>query len=258
MVGEWDPQYREPNPMSILPAGGDWAPISQQPKDVTLADAWDVNGPVIRDALTGALNASQDPAFWQNAANQYAGAMIGGTSGPRPSAIASRIGTYAAKMGYSVAPSSSQISRSSYLELNHDLIPGDTIKVRVSDHNLPPSYGSPGDFDVHSGAPREESVDWANTVKALADRIGANVPPSVASVLTRSQSAAVAADAAERARMMSSPAYQEAILARAYPEAWANALAQTGPSRSIARRQIAATYEAENPGQFSWVPYLQP
>ena len=174
--GDWTPVEIEP----IMPQG--WDVVSHVP---TLADAWDVIGPAIAQNMRDTMTAVRDPQTWVDAAHQYADALVAGTSGPKPSAIAARIGNYAAKMGYNVNPSGSQISKSAYLDLSHDVLPGGSLKVRVSDHNLPPSYGPPGDFDVHAGMPREESVDWAQAVRGLADRVGEPVPAAAQSQLTK-------------------------------------------------------------------------
>jgi hypothetical protein len=45
-MGDWDPQYIQPNPLAIAQPDA-WAPLGQQPKDAGFADAWDVNGPAM-------------------------------------------------------------------------------------------------------------------------------------------------------------------------------------------------------------------
>ena len=91
---------------------------------------------------------------------------------------------HARKLGYSVDRDASKLSESKYLTLSHDKLPDQTIRVRVSGHDLPPSYGSPGDYDVDArGSSRAMATDWASTSRALARRVGADVLPAAKRVL---------------------------------------------------------------------------
>src|SRR5215469_3914313 len=45
------------------------------------ADAWQFNMPVVQQHLADAWATAQDPAFWTDAARQWAGAMVAGTGG---------------------------------------------------------------------------------------------------------------------------------------------------------------------------------
>lgn len=226
-------------PLASLPS------LAQQP---TWADAADWHGQNLRDTW----QAVQNPQTWLDAARQYGNALLMGTIAPgsamKPSAIADRIASYADRLGYRVGRSSSQQSNSHYLELSHEALPDASLKVRVADHDLPPSYGSAGNYDVRPGD------SWADVVASLADRVGADLPPSIKGMQTKEAAQAAAA----QAEQMRSPAYQEAILRQAFPEQWDTAMSQNGGARSDARRRIAAMYEAANPGQIQWAPYLKP
>jgi hypothetical protein len=170
--------------------------------------------------------------------------------------IPQRIAQYAEGMGYNVARESSNISGSEYLSLLHDKLPDQNLKVRVSSHDLPSRYGSPGDYDVHAGAPRDTSVDWKYVVQDLAQKAGVPVPGPVARALSAANTRDdIAAQGAERIRMMN-PAYQEGILQQAYPQEWARAQTMQSGDRSAARGALVAAYEQANPGKVPWAPYL--
>ena len=234
----------------------------------TPADAWDattgaVRGWVDRRAAEGVALGLNDPVTgwptpdgYRRAGEEVAMALIGGTVASRP--VPARLAEYAEKLGYSVSRDVSKVSGSEYLNLTHGKLPDQNLKVRISNHDLPPSYGTPGDFDVHVGQPRDLSVDWTQVVRSLAGRVGKPVPGPVAAVISRQESKAAAQSAADVALRMRSPAYQESILQQAYPKEWDAAVALSGAERSIARRTIAGEYEAANPGVFTWAPYLAP
>lgn len=48
----------------------------------TLADAMSYNAPIVKEAVSGAMTAAQDPQTWLDAAHQWGNAMIAGTSAP--------------------------------------------------------------------------------------------------------------------------------------------------------------------------------
>ena len=253
------------NPVGFSPKiqpPDDWAVVNHVPTGVSLADAWDVNGPAISNSLSGAYAAAQDPTFWTDAAHQYANAMIAGTSGP--SARAALIAGYAKKLGYNVDAGASAISRSNYLNLSHDSLP-DGIKVRVSDHDLPPSYGPPGDYDVHSGDPRAESIDWTQAVRALANRVGMPTPPNVAGQITRSENAATALQNRlesgkidfEANRPRTPIDGQIELLSSAFPGRAAG-MARNAPGANQIRAEAAAEYEKMHPGEVDWVQSIAP
>jgi hypothetical protein len=204
----------------------------------------------MRDTMT----AVRDPQTWTDAAREYGQALVAGTSGPggkmTSRAMSARIGKYAEGMGYNVTPEGSNLSSSQYLTLTHDALP-DSLKIRMSDHELPPSYGSPGNYDIR---PSDGSF-WAEVVKSLADKVGADVPAPVRSILTKAE----AQKAADAALQRQSPAYQEAMLAKDYPDEWAADMGMDSMGRSAGRRDLAAKYEADNPNDpIKWAPYLKP
>ena len=191
-------------------------------------------------------------AGMENALNQYGQGLVAGTSGP--SNVAARIAGQAEKLGFSVSRDASKLSASKYLELTHDKLPNSDIKIRISDHDLPPSYGPPGDYDVHAGSPRDQSVSWYDTIKSLADKIG-QPPPSLAqSAITRQnniESAQVAAEAARKQAIASAPAVTPAQIQR-------KLLDETYPGDISPHAQRAARYEAEHPGEVEWVRSYDP
>ena len=173
--------------------------------------------------------------------------------------ISKRIAEMAKEMGYSTAKDASKLSGSQYLGLNHEKMPDKTLKVRVSDHDLPPSYGSPGDYDVYvNERPSLNGIHWSDAVMHLAKRIGEKPPALAEREFNRRQE--VERDKAEKELTMqrSNPAYQEGMLQQKYPAEWASAIAMEGAKRSDARRSLAARYEKENPGHLVWAPYLRP
>lgn len=180
---------------------------------------------------------------------------------PSPFDLANKIGSYAGQLGYSVEPQGSALSRSSYLSLSHDALPDTTVKVRVSDHDLPPSYGPPGDYDVHYGAPRQFSTDWINAVADLARRVNQQVPAPIQSQLTRMANLQAARDAADAQARAAAAARIEArgpmqrpnindTLRQAYPQL-APQSGQAG-SRQIWQK-LRQKFEAEFPSQAWWL-----
>jgi hypothetical protein len=211
----------------------------------TAADAWDVNSNAYQTWLSqqkasGVASGMIDPDTGLptsnaliDAAKQYSGAMMASTAAP--TSIASRIAGYASKMGYAVDRDSSKISGSEYLNLTHDALPDVNLKVRVAAHDLPGQYGSPGDYDVHAGEPRDWSVGWADAVKGLADRLGVS-PPSAASI-----------GADTKAAKANSFEGQMALLKNAFP----------GQVNAGTMNDLATQYEAANPGKVSWTPHFR-
>ena len=164
------------------------------------------------DPISGRLNESGE---------MLANMLMGATSAPI--SVPGRISKYAADLGYSVSRDASKISGSEYLALTHDKMPDATLKVRISNHDLPSKYGPPGDFDVHLGQPRDMSVAWHNVVDDLARRVGAPTPAPVQNILTKQRNAAAVQAAAMKAE-------QEARAAR--EAQWAMAREVRGPSVS--------------------------
>jgi hypothetical protein len=224
---------------------------------VTLADAIDYNAKALGDWRQKLIQEGVDKGLvdpethWPtqagliNAAQQYGGALVAGTSAPKPSSIAARIAGYAEKLGYQVDRSGSAQSSSSYLTLSHDALP-DSLKVRVADHNLPPSYGPPGDYDVHARLPREESINWAQAVRGLANKVGAEVPGPVKAALSRIESPATPIPS-----ISGTPLASDIDLLRAsYPDAFERG---TPDIQSLAKH-----YETQNPNSRSWSMLVSP
>jgi hypothetical protein len=172
--------------------------------------------------------------------------------------VVQRIAEMAKDMGYATARDSSKISGSEYLGLSHDKLP-DTLKVRVSDHDLPPSYGPPGDYDVYGkGRTTGNGIHWSDAIAHLAGRVGEKVPALAQREVTRRANEEREAQEQEAKLLRMNPGFQEATLARKYPDEWKSALSLTGRERSDARRALAGRYEQENPGHLGWAPYLKP
>jgi hypothetical protein len=217
-----------------------FAAAAPTPADAYTSNANAYQGWLAQQRASGVASGMLDPQTgWptQNAlidaAKQYSGSLMASTAAP--TSIASRIATYASKMGYAVDRDSSKISGSEYLNLTHDALPDTTLKVRVASHDLPGQYGSPGDYDVHAGQPRDFSVGWSDTVKSLADRLGI-APPSAASI---------AADT--KAAKANSFDGQMAVLKQAYP----------GQVNARTMNDLATQYEAANPGKVNWTPHFR-
>lgn len=163
--------------------------------------------------------------------------------------IAARIARHASALGYSVTVDGSQLSESHYVTARLD--DDASVKVRVSGHDLPPSYGAPGDVDVHAGDIRPESVSWAHAVAHLARLAGRQVPAAAAREIAR-QDATAQARQAERASREASRAVQSAratadtAVAAFYPAEWRAAEALTGADRREAKRLLRRRYESEN------------
>ena len=105
--------------------------------------------------------------------------------------IAERIARYAAQFGYDVERHGSASSSSQYVNLafyqehddgSHDY---ETLKIRVSDHDLPPTYGKMhGYADYEVGSP-DSTLEWDDVVEILAKRTSNSLPPAVKAVRTR-------------------------------------------------------------------------
>jgi hypothetical protein len=93
-----------------------------------------------------------------------------------------RIARYAEKMGLATRQSGSGISQSRYVEVDG---PQGTLKVRVSDHDLPRSfernYGNVGVFEVGSGSGADRAAaagGWKDAVRWLSEQTGKPLPSS--------------------------------------------------------------------------------
>ncbi len=126
-----------------------WEPSMTNQSSVfdALAGFW--NGNPVTQSQAAAMPADPFSGKLGENGRFLAETLMGATTSP--SSIAGRIAKYAGGLGYSVSQDASKVSASNYLDLAHDALPNGPLKVRVSDHALPPSYGSPGDFDVIAG-----------------------------------------------------------------------------------------------------------
>lgn len=124
---------------------------------------------------------------------------------------AERIAKYAEQMGLNPSTDRSTQSSSRYVTAFHPSVDGG-LKVRVSDHDLPRAFeryenaGTAGVFEVGSGSGANRAGaagDWRDAVRWLADRTGAQLPPSFSAAAkaaqTRSESAIDKAAAAQLA-----------------------------------------------------------
>jgi hypothetical protein len=177
----------------------------------------------------------------------------------REAIIQGLIADQASHMGYNVSKDASKLSGSKYIGLSHDKLPDTFLKVRVSDHDLPPSYGHPGDYDVEGkGRPSGNGMHWSDAINHLAGRVGAEVPPAAKRELTRRADADKAQQDKQRQEMSRSPSVQESTLSQAFPKEWAASRQMQHSAGRDARKALAAKYEAANPGKFEWAPHFKP
>lgn len=230
------------------------------------------NGQPVTQSQSAVMPVNPFTGQLSDGGRMLADALMGATTSPAD--VAGRIAKHAGKMGYSVSRDASNVSASNYLNLAHEALPDGPLKVRVSDHALPPSYGRPGDFDVIAGrgGARETGIGWAETLRALATRVGLPVPSVAQSVLTRTANKEATAKAAENAAIearriadqtwhmkpaTSDVAHQLQMLAREFPD-YAEKIAPNAPNAGRFRREVAALYEAQNPGVVQWVKSIDP
>ncbi len=131
-------------------------------------------------------------------ANQSAGDTLGGVLAmalagvPKPvkkfvpERTAETIARQLERAGFSVERAASGVSSSRYVTASLRDADGNYVlepyKIRVSDHDLPPSYGG-ADYDV--GPHDLGNSDWTRVVNLLTERAGLSVPPAVKAVMTR-------------------------------------------------------------------------
>lgn len=153
-------------------------------------------------------------------------AMALATATPR--VLADRIARYGERMGYSIDRGASNLSSSNYLTARR-FSPdgteiGDPFRIRISNHELPPSYGRGGDFEVR--LPNATNTghthgDWADAVARLAEMAGVRPPPAVTRLLNQ-RKPELATQAAEQASLRTaaqSTAQRVASALRSDPEA---------------------------------------
>lgn len=189
--------------------------------------------------------------------------IAGMAKGPTTFTIRDRIAKNAADLGWHVdRRQASSASGSNYLTLSRPTGASDsfgdpvmsTVKVRVSDHDLPPSYkGMMGaaDFDVGVGGVRGDAQgDWADAVKWLADRAGVSPPASVRAAITKREADAARGAQVEAANLARTRAIQQAAadldarVMQAFPTEWAAADAKSGDARREAKRALRRRFEA--------------
>lgn len=93
-----------------------------------------------------------------------------------PQITANRIAEHLRYVGLSCSTAGSSISESIYLTVSNEL---DEIKIRISSHDLPPSYGERNGWAVVEVDPRRNPVGrqdavvaWAIAVKRVAELFG--------------------------------------------------------------------------------------
>ncbi len=173
--------------------------------------------------------------------------------------IAQRIVDHAKDMGYYALRDSSKLSASKYVGLAHDKLPDQTVKVRVSGHDLPQSYGSPGDLDVYTNErPSGTGIHWTDAIANLAGRVGSDVPALAKREITRRHNIQVeaercrkdnvAAEVAARAAKPPSVADQQRAL-----------FAANYPGSSDPAHKLAARYNEDFPDhKIAWVRSFDP
>lgn len=176
----------------------------------------------------------------------------------RTEEIAKRLKAVAEALGYEVEEQRSHVSESRYLYCclppladDPDADPPPAVKVRVSAHDLPPSYKD-ADHDVDSGGNRPMGAHWAVVAAALARRVGKPVPAVARQALTRLARAAEQAAARERAireetaRIAAARQAFDDAVRRRFPEEWARAEAMpSGRDRREAKSRLRRRYERE-------------
>lgn len=136
--------------------------------------------------------------------------------------IAERIARYAGQFGYDVERHGSASSSSQYVDLafyqeyedgSHDY---ETLKIRVSDHDLPPTYGALNGYANYEVGPHDSATEWDVVVADLAERTGNPLPPAVKAAQTRKAKLAAewaARDAAMSERRLQQIAEQDRVTA---------------------------------------------
>jgi hypothetical protein len=105
-------------------------------------------------------------------------------------AISKRLEDVFIKMGFSVEKEGSALSDSQYLTLTHEN--EEPIKIRISDHDLPPSYsGLHGhdDYDIYSENRRMgtdgNATDYIAVIKSIAKKVNKNIPEQEKTILDK-------------------------------------------------------------------------
>ena len=145
--------------------------------------------------------------------------FAGMASKPSTYQIGDRIRKHATEMGWEVTDTArSGASGSNYLHLARpsgkvdkygDPIM-DHVKLRISDHDLPPSYKrtiGEADYDVGAGSNvrADEQGDWADAIGWLARRAGIEPRGPAKSIIAKRTAERAAADAERTARLAAEP-----------------------------------------------------
>lgn len=151
------------------------------------------------------------------------------------------------KMGLNVERDVSGVSRSNYLTAEAPGRELDALKLRFSDHALPPRYAQAG-YDV--GPHMEAHGDgWRDAVDKAARYFGVEAPKYARKAEPIAPKEALPATFSPVAKA------QYDMLAAAFPDA---GLVQGAPGSAALARQLAAKYEAANPDTLTWIRSLDP
>lgn len=157
--------------------------------------------------------------------------------------------------GFSVGRDGSGLSSSQYITAAiYDDEGGyvfEQVKIRVSDHALPPTYGSMNGWADYEVGPHYEAVsDWTRVVVRLCERAGLAIPATVRALITRQASAKAKMAVAEAGRAAELAPFYAALEAK---KAWVDAEMTrlgldhlTGAKRKDARYKLNKKYEAAN------------
>lgn len=180
--------------------------------------------------------------------------FAGMASKPSTYQIGDRIRKYATEMGWEVTDTArSGASGSNYLHLARpsgrvdkygDPIM-DHVKLRISDHDLPPSYKrniGEADYDVGiSGKARaDEQGDWADAIGWLARRAGIEPRGPAKSIIAKRTAERAAADAERTARLAAEPSPDAIRAAETAARDHAVAVLRQRPELVDRLRQVSA------------------
>jgi len=106
--------------------------------------------------------------------------------------VTEKIARMLEKVGFGCQVSGSGLSSSQYVIASHDEI--DTIKIRISDHELPPTYANNNPSNYEVGENNNYSCcqlkEWFIVVKIICDKHNMNYPSTLKSMITRAKNEA--------------------------------------------------------------------
>ena len=168
--------------------------------------------------------------------------------------IRDRVAKYAKDLGYSVEESGSNVSESKYLEV-YDKNTEVGYKIRISGHDLPPSYPSP-DFDIDSGKYESGAIKykramgstWSSVVQKLAEIRNAQIPSQV--LRENAKQEKYERENAERFTLSGEKRKSDQeqfdklneMVGKAYPSEWNNSLELPGKDRRESQRLLRKRY----------------